>query len=822
MHKDLLGDDDDAGTTTPLHDQSAEIGNVSNQLRSTNRSLDTTKAERGAIEQTLANQAAQLSALQTQLSSAKAAYETETKLLSTLRERYSSQTAEIQKAREELIRGESDLSAVRVEKAEVEGSFLRDKEEARDLHRKMIEVGQQVESMKTDVEKAKKEAKQQKGRLAIARKQLSSKEAERLKAEKELEEANGEVAAVTQEREEAEAELAKVPSTMLSTSPDRAQSPVDSLSFAADHALPVTPDPSSPMATGSGIGKSNNPFERLAMSPAASSPRSQSPFLPFTSTSVPTPSVPANMLSTKTSTATADDPFGFAQAFETEEPAVFHDDHTKVAEASTAEAEVSTPKANRAEMSIPHGTTDTAASPTTPTESELYTTPPTTAARSSLDHTPASQNLPTNALEQFPALDDPASKFPPLETNLPGHFQIGEDHHDKEGETDLGAQLKDLEVDESDSDSDIDDDEIPLAELAKGKTAEDKPRSDKESTRTPNENTTPGNVAFDEIFGQSTESPAVKLASPPDPQQGLTSSGNQSLASETPKDVFGAPAVQARSPFEPAGGSFPSPSIEAVLEPNKLMPPSTVAGVNAFDEAMGKIPSNSNSPTTQTMFDTAFDDNFDFASAAETKFPPAPTSVNGNSSTTSPLALKNDGFDSIFASPTNNGAPSLPARETPKSVSFADGLASGPATTQPSASQTTNNQPNQVNQGISFDEAFQGFELSDPIQLDTSFGSRSSKTSVNAQPQGSGEPPKPFSAASSRSSPKGGPSSPRVSSMRSASPPPRERTPPLRISSPTRRRPSTSSSSKELSHEKPKDPPTRHSKLSVRSLLFLD
>ena len=118
-HKDLLGDDDEPqASSPPLQDQSAEIGNVKNQLNSTNRSLEAAKTERASLERQLTEQAAMLASLQTQLSSAKAAYDTETRLLGTLKERFAAQSAEIQKTREELIHAESDLSAMRVEKAE--------------------------------------------------------------------------------------------------------------------------------------------------------------------------------------------------------------------------------------------------------------------------------------------------------------------------------------------------------------------------------------------------------------------------------------------------------------------------------------------------------------------------------------------------------------------------------------------------------------------------------------------------------------------------------------------------------------------------------
>lgn len=82
--RDLFSDEEDSAAAA-VPDNSVEIGNLQNQLNSTGKSLDHTKAERQNMEQTLAAQASQLSALQKQLSSAKAAFETETRLLDALR-----------------------------------------------------------------------------------------------------------------------------------------------------------------------------------------------------------------------------------------------------------------------------------------------------------------------------------------------------------------------------------------------------------------------------------------------------------------------------------------------------------------------------------------------------------------------------------------------------------------------------------------------------------------------------------------------------------------------------------------------------------------
>jgi len=263
-------------TSVSIHDQGAELGNVRNELQSTNRALESAKVERAKLESAVASQAAELMALQTQSSSAKAAYETEVALLSQLKERSAAQSAEIQRNREELIRSESDLSAIRVEKAEIEQAFLRDKEEARDLHKRMMDAGQQAEQLKGEIEKLKKEAKQQKGRLAIARKQLATKEAEKVKAEEEVEEANVEVQSAIKETGEVEDQIAQFdePHSIRVLSQD-------TVDIAVAQPLPASPEPVS-------TTKSNNPFERLAMS-GSSSAQSQSPFIPFGSSGLTAP-----------------------------------------------------------------------------------------------------------------------------------------------------------------------------------------------------------------------------------------------------------------------------------------------------------------------------------------------------------------------------------------------------------------------------------------------------------------------------------------------------------------------------------------------------
>ncbi|KAF9036984.1 hypothetical protein BDZ89DRAFT_1130017 [Hymenopellis radicata] len=742
--QDLMGDDDEVTPSPPLQDQSAEIGNTQNQLNSTNRSLQTTKAERETTEQTLANQAAQLSSLQTQLSFAKAAYETETKLLAALHERFSSQTAEIQKSREFIISAESDLSALRVEKAEVEGSLLRDKEEVRDLHRKMTEFGQQAESLKAETEKLKKEAKQQRGLLAIARKQLSTKEAEKAKAEKELQEAAAEAATVTQEKTQVDNEIAEVEKSLstlsspspsvFSPAPERALSS-DSLAFAASQALPATPDPSSP----GGGAKSNNPFERLAMSSGQSTPtRTGSPFLPFAGTSVPTLS--------NVSAPPPADPFGFDQVFASEPP------NSEVAVSHAKEIAV-TPKISPTQISA---SPPPPAQVISPSETEDFRTPPSTSSGFP-DRAPTPPRTTTldAVSSKFPALDDAAAAISPTQ-NVPGHFQEPSEH------TDLTAQLKEIELEESDSSDD--EDEMPLAELAKSKSngsAFHSPSPEVESKPA---------TSFDDIFGVGSE--PSNEAAPVASSQSVSASGSPFHSSPSPftsTDAFGAPALS-----------------EAKAQP--------MAGVNAFDEAMGMLPGSTPSATAPNFsFDSAFDDNFDFGSSgASTSEPafPQPPKANG---AVSPLGAKDDGFDSLFTQPATNGNHVAPVTEPQ------------PSTTPVAIPQTDAPAPAPSTSGPSFDEVFSGFDATPAPDLSASLSS--------APPPQAPESMAPAPFPTTAASPPKSVSSVQTNNSRPLSPT-RERSPPPRVSSPTPRpRPSTSSSK---DGDKSKEPTVRHSKLSIR------
>ncbi|KAI1790765.1 hypothetical protein LXA43DRAFT_1144962 [Ganoderma leucocontextum] len=705
--RDLLGDDDEPHTTSAaLHDQSAEIGNVKNQLGSTTRSLETAKNERVSLERLLTEQAALLSGLQTQLSSAKASYDTETKLLSTLKERYAIQAADIQKTREELIHAESDLSATKVEKAEIEGALMREREEVRDLQRKMTETGTLIESTKAELEKLRKEAKQQKGLLAIAKKQLATREAEKAKVDKELEEVTAELQGITRERGAAEAELNKeTPAALTNGHSSIAATP--ELAFAAAQPLPVSKPTSpdlSPPAT-----KSTNPFERLAMS---GTPRPESPFLPFvaTSTILTPPTAPAAQ-----EQPDEKDPFGFNQPFE--------------APAEPSQIETREPSTPRQSVPSPI----TIGSPTSqdiisPAETDLFTTPPTTATVPEHIVTTSADEEPTVSA-RFPALDDlPANETATTPTDL-STATLGSKPLEHEGDTDLTHDLKEIEESESDTTSDSDEEDDEPLTTVKAKLTETT------ETKINGIPSTSSTSAFDDSFGipAADEQPA-QASSAATPSTSIASGANDF------ESIFDTAATFKESPPPAPIPETATPKANGVATP----------GVNEFDQALGKLTSADSAASEPQFpggfggFDSAFDDNFDFAAAsaaqptqpsttastASAAFPPAPTTA---------APTKGTSFDDVFgtsalsaAAPVPAPAPAIPTfppvasampAQPAKTLSFDDafGAASHPA---PDLAASTSSQTNGTGSGFSFEDAFGGND--EVLALDSSFSTVSS------------------------------------------------------------------------------------------------
>lgn len=626
----------------------------------------------------------------------------------------------------------------------------------------MAEVTTQIAAVRQEVEKVKKDAKQQKGLLAIAKKQLITKESEKGKIDKELEVAQQDLTDTIREREEAEAEVEKTMATPLQTILERPKSP-DSVAFAAAHPLPITPDTTGAMSPAS--AKSNNPFERLAMSSGLSTPRSQSPFLPFPNASYPPPpglSSPPGIPVVDNSTATQADPFGFSQAFGTET-----EEQADIAPDTDIGAATPRPKVP------PYFADGLVPSP----KSEHFATPPT--SMTPVNHEP---NANLSSLDgdaaHFPATDDFNDQHPAPDQGAK--------------ETDLSTDLQELEVNETDSDSDGDSHEDDVSE-----TVDHSAESAKETSPSQGAASSDIPTSFDDIFGVDNDMPAKTLASSNAPQLDTTAP----LQNGTPLvDAFGVPFSEPLEATQP-----------------QLAEPSGAGGLHSFDEALGKISGSSSpsQPASGFSFDSNFEDNFDFgiAMASTSTFPPPPSTgsapANGNSASSTTVVAHVNGAPDMFTQPANNGtspAPKVATAQVAAPVSFDEVFSSGP---WPSTDKAVSKQANAGS--ISFEEAFGGADVSQTLKLDNSFSSRTSRAFTSPVPSDGG---KAFPSVS----PPGSPSSPRVTTLRSRSPQRRAMSPPPRAISPKMQRPSTSSL-KEGAHEKPVPAP-RHSKLSVRFIFF--
>jgi epidermal growth factor receptor substrate 15 len=242
----------------------------------------------------------------------------------------------------------------------------------------------------------------------------------------------------------------------------------------------------------------------------------------------------------------------------------------------------------------------------------------------------------------FTPLDAAVSRFP----SIPGAFS---------DEPDPIIRTKE-EVDEDSSDDDGEPEEAVAAPKQQA------PNAPSPAPAEVSKKSSTGS-SFDDVFGVGSETSASMISMP------STVTPNQ-----TGNDA-------SKSPFQPALSTGINPlSVSTSSDKPADQPNGTVAGKNAFDEAMGVIPSSQTPVNASFGFDSAFDDDFDFAAAkansntplfptpvhvqsppktngAFSSFPPAPTSTGASSNV-------NGGFDSAFGVDSFSPAPA-PAPATP-------------------------------------------------------------------------------------------------------------------------------------------------------------
>ncbi|EPQ27245.1 uncharacterized protein PFL1_05168 [Pseudozyma flocculosa PF-1] len=239
-----------------LGDQSAEFGNKSIQLQSTQKAVADLQAKRSGLETAVTTNAASLAELETRLSTVRSQHESESKLVKDLEARRNAQSEELRKLREDVIREESGLSALKAEKDELEQAVMHDREDVRDMKKKMGEIQVETKALKETLEKLRKDARQQKGLVAISKKQLGTAEADREKVQADI---------AAAERGEGLAEEAATPAAVGNARDLASPRSIASPALPAESAL-------SPAAS----VRSTNPFDRFGPAGAGSS-RPESP-----------------------------------------------------------------------------------------------------------------------------------------------------------------------------------------------------------------------------------------------------------------------------------------------------------------------------------------------------------------------------------------------------------------------------------------------------------------------------------------------------------------------------------------------------------------
>ena len=381
---------------------------------------------------------------------------------------------------------------------------------------------------------------------------------------------------------------------------------------------------------------------------------------------------------------------------------------------------------------------DRAASPSSLAEvDDLFVTPPVSAV--------ATRETSGGPDHTFTPLDAAVSKFP----TVPGAFS---------DEPESATPTKEVETDEDSSDDDHEPEEaiaVPKQQVPNAPSPGPPEVSKQSSTGS----------SFDDVFGVSSETSASMISMP------STVTPNQ-----TGNDA-------SKSPFQPALSTGTNPLTAFTSDEPVDQPNGTVAGKNAFDEAMGVIPSSQPPVNTSFGFDSAFDDDFDFAAAkADSKtpafptpthvpaqspstngvfnpFPPAPTSTGTSSNV-------NGGFDSAFGvdnfSPTPAPAPGPPTiqvlghdEEQNKPFTF-DTVFGTTSTTKPEGTETET-KDGAHHPGLDEVPVFGGDRSSKAMALFNAFGS-------GTVPQMSSNPASPVQFPRPSTSP--------TPQQRSSSPPP--------------------------------------------------
>jgi epidermal growth factor receptor substrate 15 len=247
--EDLLGDTDPE-ESKKFTNESAELGNLSNQVSSLSSKMQEVQAQKVNTQNELSQSSAQKQQFEQRLAQLRTLYEQEAQSVKSLDEKLTASRNETKDLQTKIAMIEGSYQDLQNQHRQTAAALQADQQENASLKERMRVMNAEITQMKPTLEKLRSDARQQKGLVAINKKQLATNEAEREKMKAEAEELNRSI----QEDTKTLAEQA------------RAQSPP----HVASPAQVASPAPSSMSA--------NNPFfRRQASTSEISSPPFASP-----------------------------------------------------------------------------------------------------------------------------------------------------------------------------------------------------------------------------------------------------------------------------------------------------------------------------------------------------------------------------------------------------------------------------------------------------------------------------------------------------------------------------------------------------------------
>ncbi|KAI9884791.1 MAG: hypothetical protein M1823_003429 [Watsoniomyces obsoletus] len=185
---DLLSDHDPE-INKKLTAETAELGNLSNQVGILSNQMQEVKSKRTSAETELSKATAQKRDFEIRLAQLRTVYEKEVEAVRNLEEQLNTCRNETAKIRREVAMIEGTYQDLQHQHRHAMSALEADQKENAQLKERIRTVNGEIEALKPQLEKAKSEGRQMRGLVAINKKQLSTVEGERDRLENEIQDA---------------------------------------------------------------------------------------------------------------------------------------------------------------------------------------------------------------------------------------------------------------------------------------------------------------------------------------------------------------------------------------------------------------------------------------------------------------------------------------------------------------------------------------------------------------------------------------------------------------------------------------------------------